>query len=163
MTRILIALDGSELDQTLASTAHRLFGDDADYWAVNVQNRTVVGAGAVPMTMPLAYGGAYPYVMPGIYTMRDRSSAEQSMMDSAEERALRTVDESGLQDANVVSEVGAPDEAIIRAAESHDVDLIIAGTHDRGWWSKLLQPSVSEGLLADSTVPVLLVKGNGSN
>jgi nucleotide-binding universal stress UspA family protein len=163
MTRILIAFDGSELDQTLASTAHRLFGDDADYWAVNVQNEAgVVGAGAASVPMPLGFGGAYPYAMPGLYTMRERDAAEQSMMDSAEQRSRRTIDQSGLDDAKVVSEIGPPDEAIIRAAELHQVDLIIAGTHDRGWWSKLLQPSVSEGLLADSTVPVLLVKASGS-
>lgn len=164
MTRVLIALDGSELDQMLASTAYRLFGDDADYWAVNVQNEAMVGGvGVVPVAMPIPYGGAYPYVMPGLYTMRERDDAEQSMMDSAEELSRRTVNEAGIHDANVLSEVGPPDEAIIRAAELHQVDLIIAGTHDRGWWSKLLQPSVSESLLADSTVPVLLVKGNGSN
>lgn len=164
MTRVLIALDGSELDLTLASAAHRLFGDDADYWAVNVQTEVVAaGAGAVPRAMPLAYGGAYPYMMPGLYTMRDRDAAEQSMMDSADERSRRTVDESGLDDATVLSEIGAPDEAIIRAAELHGVDVIVAGTHDRGWWSKLLQPSVSDGVLADSTVPVLLVKASGSD
>lgn len=85
------------------------------------------------------------------------------MMDTTEERSRRTVDESGLDDATVLSEIGTPDEAIIRAAELHGADVIIAGTHDRGWWSKLLQPSVSDGLLAESTVPVLLVKGTGSN
>ncbi len=160
MTRVLIALDGSDLDRTLASTAHRLFGDDADYWAVNVQDETLGAAAA--MAMPLAYGGAYPYVMPGIYTMRERDAAETSSMDAAEERSRTTVDESGLHDATVLSEIGTPDEAIIRAAELHGADVIVAGTHDRGWWSKLLQPSVSDSLLAESIVPVLLVKATGS-
>lgn len=164
MTRVLIALDGSELDQTLASTAHRLFGNDADYWAVNVQNvRGIAGVGAAPLAMPIGYGSAYPYAMPDLYTMRQLEAVEQSKVDSAEHQAQQTAERSGLDDANVVSEVGQPDEAIIRAAELHQADVIVAGTHDRGWWSKLLQPSVSEGLLADSIVPVLLVKGNGSN
>lgn len=161
MTRVLIALDGSDLDATLASTAHRLFGDDADYWAVNVQ-AGVDDVSAASMAMPLGYGGAYPYVMPGIYSMRERDAEEQSLMDAADERSRRTADESGL-DATVVSAIGAPDEAILRAAELHEVDVIVAGTHDRSWWSKLLQPSVSAGVLADSTVPVLLVKAGGSH
>lgn len=77
MMHVMIAADGSEHDAEVAEVAHRLFGEDARYWA----------------------------------------------------------------------------------AGEHDADVIVVGSHERGWWSKLLSSSVTDDVLDASTIPALVVKG----
>ena len=59
MTRVLVAVDDSEGSVRAAETAHRLFGDDAEYLAVNVTN--VVDLATIPW-----YGAGWgaPYAAP---------------------------------------------------------------------------------------------------
>lgn len=155
MNRVMIALDGTDFDQVLVSTAHGLFGEDADYWAVNVSNEVDAGSlAASTATMPMTFGAAYPYVMPAIYAVRDSDHDS----DDDDERARAAASASGMVDAEAVGETGAPDVAIIRAAERHGAHVIVVGTHERSWFSKIIRPSVSDGLLSESTVPVLLVR-----
>lgn len=161
MTRVLIAIDGTDLDHKIAETAHRLFGDDSDFWAVNVQDIANPPVGGWPMTVPVTYGGAYPYRLPELYTLRPDSETSREVVEETQRRAEITAQESGLDDARVVAEVGEPAEAIIRAANEHGADVIVVGTHDRSWWSRLVKPSVSGRLTGDAPVPVLLVTESG--
>src|SRR5215211_6813743 len=59
MTRVLVAVDDSESSVHAAETAHRLFGDDAEYLAVNVTN--IVDLASIPW-----YGAGWgsPYAAP---------------------------------------------------------------------------------------------------
>ncbi len=167
MTRVMIAVDGSELDGPLARTAHRLFGEGADYWAVNVQGDAANGA--VPPTFPAMYGGslvgfgsAYPFLAPDPYQVGGTRTADGSDIgDAAQERADATaeaaVDEAGISDAGHVAELGDPPEAIIRAAQRHSIDVIVVGDHDRGWWSRLFAPAVGKELIDRADVPVVVV------
>lgn len=55
----------------------------------------------------------------------------------------------------------APDgevkETILQMAKEWKADLIVAGTHGRKGLSRLLEGSMAEGVLRDSTVPVFIV------
>lgn len=156
MNRVMIALDGTDFDQVLVTTAHDLFGEDADYWAVNVSNELdTEQLAAASASMPMTFGAAYPYVMPAIYTVREDGDAER---EDADERAREAADASGMTDAEAVGETGAPDVAILRAAERNGAHVIVVGTHERSWFSKIIRPSVSDGLLSESSIPVLLVR-----
>ncbi len=158
MTRVMIALDGTELDRVIAPVAHDLFGEDAEYWAVNVgDDASLGGVTAVPGAIPVGYGAAYPYAAPDLYAVNVDSDRAQEMIDEAERVARESADAAGLDHVEAIGAIGAPDEAILRAARDHDADVVVVGTHDRSWWSKLVQPSVADGVLADSRVPVLLV------
>lgn len=159
MTRVMIAVDGSELDAEVAAAAHQLFGDDARYWAVNVQ---FSGSAANLVPVPAMYGGAmvgygtaYPYLAPEPYRVADGDESEHERIEAS---ARAVVDEAGIADAEVVAEIGDPPTAILRAAHDHQVDVIVVGNHERGWWSKLLVASVTDDLLDASTIPVLVVK-----
>ena len=156
MTRVMIAIDGTELDRRVADVARRLFGDTADFWAVNVHDDTIDRARSAAWTgtFPVGFGGAYPVVNPEVYTHREDAS---DLADEADRRAQDAAESSGLDDARVVAEIGDPAEAIRLAAQRHDVDVIVVGTHERSWWSRLAQPSVSQAVVDDSPVPVLLV------
>jgi nucleotide-binding universal stress UspA family protein len=51
----------------------------------------------------------------------------------------------------------APDE-ILKAARKQKAHLIVMGTHGRGLAGRILLGSVAQRVLAESDVPVLLVK-----
>lgn len=53
---------------------------------------------------------------------------------------------------------GDPADAIIRAAESDEADLIVMGTHGRRGITRLLMGSVAEAVVRRATCPVLTVK-----
>jgi nucleotide-binding universal stress UspA family protein len=158
MTRVLVAVDESESSVRAAETAHRLFGEDAEYLAVNVTN--VVDLAAIPW-----YGAGYgsPYAAPygAVWSYRsDVTLDPEGVADgekAAEEHARDVAEESGLAGAEAVGEEGDPAEAVLRAADEHQVDVIVVGTHDRGWFDRLLRPSVSKEILKEAKVPVLVV------
>ena len=51
-----------------------------------------------------------------------------------------------------------PSEAILHAAHEQGADVIVVGSHERGWFSRLLSGSVSQDLVRRSDIPVLVVK-----
>jgi nucleotide-binding universal stress UspA family protein len=53
---------------------------------------------------------------------------------------------------------GAPDEAIIQAAQDHGADLLILGSHGRTGLKRLLMGSVTEQVIGKAPCPVLVVK-----
>jgi nucleotide-binding universal stress UspA family protein len=158
MTRVLVAVDDTEGSVNAAEAAHRLFGDDAEYLAVNVTNVVDVsgipwyGAGwGAPYSAP--YGAVWAYR--GDVTVDPQGIAEGEQV--AETHAREVADQSGLTDARVLGEEGDPAEAVLRAADEHHVDVIVVGTHHRGWFDRLLRPSVSKEIVRSATVPVLVV------
>src|SRR5215203_5081259 len=151
MTRVLVAVDDSESSVHAADTAHRLFGDDAEYLAVNVTN--VVDLAAVPW-YGAGWGAPYaappPYGAVWAYRREEAVGADGQPVDGegvAEATARELADQSGLQGAEAVGEEGDPALAVLRAAEEHDVDVIVVGTEERGWLDRFLRPSVSKEIV----------------
>ena len=56
------------------------------------------------------------------------------------------------------SEVGNAGEVIAKVAESEKFDLIIMGTHGHGSLGKLVMGSVNTKVLAECSVPVMLIR-----
>lgn len=54
--------------------------------------------------------------------------------------------------------VGQPAVEILRIAASEKVNLVVMGTHGRGVLGRAVMGSIAQRVLADSKVPVLLVK-----
>ena len=57
-----------------------------------------------------------------------------------------------------VSVVGAPVGEILKAAEREKSQLIVMGTHGHGLLGRALMGSIAQRVVADSDLPVLLVK-----
>ena len=57
-----------------------------------------------------------------------------------------------------VSVVGHPVEEILKAAEKQKSHLIVMGTRGHGWIGRALIGSIAQRVVADSSIPVLLVK-----
>jgi nucleotide-binding universal stress UspA family protein len=163
MTHVLIAVDDTETSVRAASTAHRLFGDDARYTVINVARDASLMWGETR----LETGAVYPLVpMPGLLagaplgipaaTAPDQVVAER--VEAAEEHAGHVAEEAGLSGARPVGDVGDTSEAILAAAEAFGADVIVLGTHDRGWFSRLVKGSVASDVLREAEIPVLIAR-----
>jgi nucleotide-binding universal stress UspA family protein len=163
MTRVLIAVDDSDTSLAAAQTAYRLFGDDADYTVINVAENTPVEWG----DESLRYGTVYPLSIPGAgvvggvpFVIRSSTSSDldSDRVDVAEQTADDIAHEAGLLHAEPVGDTGDPAEAIIAAATAHKADVVVVGTHERGWFKRLVGSSVSNSVIRDSEIPVLVAR-----
>jgi nucleotide-binding universal stress UspA family protein len=66
-----------------------------------------------------------------------------------------------LRVAAVVREAAAPSEAILEVIRERSADLVIMVTHGRGGMARALHGSVAQRILAESPVPVLLLRPGG--
>jgi hypothetical protein len=76
MTRVLVAADKTEDSVNAARTAHRLFGDDAEYVAVNVASIRLESI-AVPW-YSAGWGAASSVPYGGVWDYRPGASADAS-------------------------------------------------------------------------------------
>jgi nucleotide-binding universal stress UspA family protein len=162
MTHVLIAVDDSETSVRAATTARRVFGDQARYTVLNVATNSPVIWG----DDALAAGMVYPLTLPGagvvggipftVQTPGHPEWADTDRIDQAEQRADDVAREAGLSEARPVGDTGDPAEAILAAAHEYGADVIVVGTHDRHWFTRLFSRSVSDAIVRESDIPVLI-------
>jgi len=58
--------------------------------------------------------------------------------------------------------VGDPVASICASAREHGVDVIVIGSHDRGWFSRVLDPPLRDRLVREAPCPVLVVRHDRS-
>ena len=176
MTQVLIAVDDSESSIRTARIAYELFGDSAHYTVVNVadQSPMIWGGDALiwgigyPIVMApsgvveVASRGAEPRTDPSSDASTSdgppRADVDISPIDAAIQVALEVATEADLPNPDVVGEVGDPASAIIAAAHHHQADVIVVGSHDRSWFSRLLVPSTAGTVVRDADIPVLIAR-----
>ena len=73
------------------------------------------------------------------------------------EPVVKFMGRHGVQPKTMIK-VGPAGETIAKVAESGKYDLVVMGTHGHGSLGKLVMGSVSTQVLANCTVPVLLVR-----
>jgi len=150
---VMIAVEDSEESVDAVRTAHRLFGDGARYFVVNIgQSRysSMKWAYVYPVMSP---AGWYPPAWAG-----DAADAVESGSELAERRAASVADAAGVDDATALGDVGDPATAIMQAAHDHAVDVVVIASHDRSWFSRLFTGSVERDVLRDADFAVLVVK-----
>jgi nucleotide-binding universal stress UspA family protein len=155
MTRVLIAVDGTSSDRIIVNSAHKLFGDDAEYVLINVRRdpmmiaATTVGVGMASMVPTVDLRTEY---------LGNEGDTLQSEADLATGTARAAAAAADLDDAVVVGEIGLEPDAILHAADEYQVDVIVVGDHDRNWFSKMMSPSVTEAVTDRADVPVLVIR-----
>ena len=165
MTQVLIAVDESEQSLNAARVAYDLFGDSATYTVVNVADQSPMMWGGDS----LMWGVGYPVLMapsglvgvgPGASSGAGMPAAEvdSAPLDAAMQVALDVATEADLPNPQVVGEVGDPAQAILEAARHHQADVIVIGSHDRNWITRLFSPSVTGSVVKDAEIPVLIVR-----
>ena len=165
MTKILIAVDESDEAVIAVESAHKLFGDDASYFVMNVNHGL--------SSAPFADGSISPIVPPytgamGMTPMQPVPLADtpRSSHETGQEVAAREADgvaadvaqKASLGSAATIGQVGDPAESILEAARTHDIDVIVVGSHERTWFKRLLSGSVADQVIKHATIPVLVVK-----
>ena len=161
MTTVLIAVDDTDSSVHAVETAHRLFGDSADYLVLNVSGGTYLPVTVYPAEMglmsPMAWAPMVPTDTAGIAREDGGMSDGSADVDAAETIAKLTGEEGGLPEATALGIIGDPASAIIDVGLEHSADVIVVGTHQRGWLDRLLTTSVADEVRRESPLPVLVV------
>lgn len=156
VTRVLLAVDEHADSVAMARVAVALFGEAAEYLAVNVAS-----APPGPLGGPLPYGGVYtyPYLDPGAAELTVPSAEPTDRPHLAADARSTAADVAAAAGvpARPLGDVGDPSVAILAAARANDVDVIVIGSTDKGWWRRLIDGSVAHEILRDAQRPVLLV------
>jgi len=143
--RILIALDESPVSARAAREAVRLFSDvTAEFLVISVTPTPIMWAGGA------GYGMVAPFVV------------DPAWMQASEELEVELVaraEATGVTDPEPHTASGDPVRLICQAAEDHDVDVIVVGSHDKSALRRLIDPSVASGVVRETYRPVLVVSG----
>jgi universal stress protein A len=83
-----------------------------------------------------------------------REREAQDLVDRGRQRGIRV--------AFLIWE-GDPGEAIVEAAESEQVDMVVVGSHGRGSVGRLFLGSVSEHVVRNAACPVLVVRARNEH
>ena len=153
MPRILVAVDRTKGSRRAAAFVDRFFaGMDVAITAVNVARNPV---DTVP---PVAFGGVFPWGPAG----PDMAAGDQATWEQAVVREQQAGEAVALAqapaDADVEVVFGEVVEAILRAADDENADLIVVGSNDKGFLQRLLGGSVSQELARKAPRPVLIVR-----
>lgn len=144
---VMIAVDGTEADDAAARTAVELFGTDADYTIVSVGSPTPLYAlsplGIAPAMLLLAAGDG-----------PDAAAA-------SEQHAVDAAAHAGLDEVEVISTVGPPGPVVCELAAEHGADVLVIGSHERGWLERLFDPAVGQHIIDNAPCHVLVVRGQG--
>jgi len=139
--KILAAVDGSSYTKRMLAylAAH-------DEWLGAHHEYTVVHS--------------VPAVPPRAAAVLDKSVVKSYYDDECEKvfKPIRSFFEKQGLKANFVGKVGAPADAVVALAAKGDFDLIVMGSHGHGSLSNLVLGSVATCVLAQTQVPVLLIR-----
>ena len=76
-------------------------------------------------------------------------------------KIVRRLEDKGVKRVEARVWYGPPAAAIVGAARTEKVDLIVMATHGRGGLERLVLGSVAEAVLRSASVPVLVVRPEG--
>lgn len=143
--RILFATDFSEPSAIALTEAARLaIAEDAELIVVHVFD-------PAPFTPPVA--------IPSVGGFEDRIAREIEESVLAELERLRKGALADVPKVRIMAlRHGSPSVAVGEAAEEHDVDLIVVGTHGRTGLKRMLIGSVAEKIVRHAPCSVLAVR-----
>ena len=142
MMKMLIAVDGSDHSRRAIEAAARL--------ARQMQSAQVVLLNVADAMV--FYGELPPFDLEAVERAQ-RQHQEQLLAE-----ALAHARACGLQQVQTQSAVGPAAHEILRVADERGADQIVMGTHGRGAVGSLLLGSVTQRVVHQAKVPVLLVR-----
>ncbi len=146
--RVLIGVDDSAESRDAVTTAFELFGPAAEYTIASVGRRQASG---------LLFTAGFPG---SIYGNGAELADQFSAAESAAEETARSAQEHLPTDADAVveGEVGHVGRQLCRMAADEQSNVVVIGSHDRGVWERLLDPSVGRYLIDNAPCPVLVIR-----
>ena len=146
--KILIATDGSDYSKAAV--------DDCCRYVIRPDDCEILVVSAYEDTYTIA---AEPFALSAEY-YQQLENAVSGLASSFVKEAKKTIEDKFPGTAiNVSTEVlrGAPDQQIVERAKEWKADLIVVGSHGRGFWGRLLG-SVSNGVVHHAPCSVLVVR-----
>lgn len=141
---ILIAVDGTDESRAAATTAFEMFGSGHEYTIMSVAE-----------IQPVVVSG---YGIGSAYTSTELIDRIDAAAQRTAERVADLADASAAGIAEAVHDSGDPGVSICTTAEEIDADLVVIGSHEHGFWSRLLDPSVGRYVTEHAPCPVLVVR-----
>lgn len=147
--KILVATDGSKYSQAAAMESCKTFArtDEAEVKIISVYENSFPIPGE-------------PFALSADYQQQIQREA-QAMAEkyAAEARDLILKECPGI---SLLTEVrsGSPGREIVEAARDWAADLIIVGSHGRGFWGRMLVGSTSDAVMHHAPCSVLVVRRN---
>lgn len=144
--KILLAIDDDASSYEAAVTTAEWFSDDASVTALHVGTVHIDDA----IRSSAAGGTSYPIVP--VARLRDQ---QRDVHRAARDLAHRA---ATVARGTPRADVGDPSERIVETARLMDADLIVVGTGDRSWLSRLVHSSVSTDVVKRAPCSVLVVR-----
>ena len=146
--KILIATDGSDYSKAAVEECCRM--------VIRPENTEVLIVSSYEDAYPIM---AEPFAISADYYQKLDDAVSEMAANFVEEAKKMVLDAFPSAKFSVETEVlrGPPDQQIIDKAEEWNADLIVVGSHGRGFWGRLLG-SVSNGVVHHATCSVLVVR-----
>ena len=141
--RALIATDGSDFSETAVEEFCRLFPNLLDS----------------KIKIVSAYRDAEPFAVSAEYyqQMVDATSKQAGHFAESAAAIISQSDSHNDLEISIETMKGSPDKEIVELAADWKADLIVVGSHGRGFWGRLLG-SVSDGVVHHAPCSVLVVR-----
>ena len=145
--KILIATDGSEFSREAVEKACQLIAAPAD------TEIKIVG-----VYQPVIPIDAFPQSFEYSERLEQKEIADaESFVASAAAFVKENFPESGVKVETEIA-AGAPDQAILEIAAAWKPNLIVVGSHGRGFWGRLTHGSISDSIIHHAPCSVLVVR-----
>ena len=151
--KILIATDGSDFSIEAIKKCSQIInkGKDTAIKVVSVYEQVPIMA-----TEPFAVSTEYITEMSKVLKIEAENHVSEAM----------TIIKSYMADAEIdftsKVELGIPEKVIIETAQEWQADLIVVGSHGRGFWGRTMIGSTSDAIIHNAPCPVLVVRKSES-
>ena len=145
--KILIATDGSEFSQAAVEKCCQIL--------VKPENTAIKIVSAYQSVVPIDLFAA------SVEYSQELERAEHQRAEEHAEQAAATIREcfpNSNLDLTTQVTVGAPDQVVIETAEEWKADLIVIGSHGRGFWARMMLGSVTDAVIHHAPCSVLVVR-----
>lgn len=151
--KILLATDGSDFSRAVTEKAAEFLakgnGDNVEIEIVSVYEN--IGYTA---TEPFAVSAEY------VHEMEKLGREQASKFAGEAEELLRHKLNNGQAQITTKILKGAPGRAIVEEAGGWGADLIVVGSHGRGFWGRAFLGSTSDKIIHQAPCSVLVVRKN---
>jgi nucleotide-binding universal stress UspA family protein len=152
--KILIATDGSDFSRTAIEKCCQMLrlSEKPQVKIISVYEQMA------PMAAePFAISAQYYQEMMDLA----RKQAETFAADSADQ--IKKTLSGSVSEIETDVRLGAPARVIVDEARDWNADLVVVGSHGRGFWGRLTLGSVSDAIVHHAPCSVLVARADGEN